>query len=349
MTDDAPVFVTGGTGFLGVNLVRLLVARGRRVRVLRRAPGRVLGLDGDRVEFVPGDVTDVGAIHTAMRGCAEVYHVAARVEVAPWGVDRIRAVNVDGTRNVCAAALHNGVRRLVHTSSIATIAAGTLDAPADEDTAWNLERLRIPYYTTKRDAEAVVREYVDRGLDAVIVNPTYLVGPWDVKPSAGRMVIPAATGTLHFFPRRGGINFVDVRHAAEGHVLAMERGVRGARYILGGENLSFRVFLARVADQAGAPAPRLALSYAAMYPVAAAGSVVGRLGVDRWRDVNLCVLRSACLEHYVTSENARATLRFPVSGVDDAIGDAIAWFREHGYMPHPRGVASRPSSAPGAG
>ena len=246
-----PIFVTGGTGFLGLNLVRLLLERGRQVRLLVRPASSRIGLDERAIEFVEGDVTDARSLREALRGCEEVYHVAGWVQVSPWGRSAAWRVNVEGTRNVCAAALAGGVRRVVHTSSIATIGRGTLARPADETTPWNLGAENIPYYASKVAAEEAVLEHVGRGLDAVIVNPTYLVGPWDVKPSAGRALIYTARRRLRFFPSRGGINYADVRQAATGHLLAMERGRAGERYILGGENLTFEAYVCRIAAAAG--------------------------------------------------------------------------------------------------
>lgn len=327
-----PIFVTGGTGFLGANLVRLLVSRGEQVRLLVRANSSRLGLDSDLIEFVRGDVTDAGSVRKAMRGCDHVYHLAAWVQISPWGLETARRINVEGTRNVCAAAMEQDVRRMVHTSSIATMATGTLKEHADEATEWNLAWLRIPYYITKREAETVVLEHVDRGLDAVIVNPTYLIGPWDVKPKAGRMLIQAASGRVCFYPRVGGINFVDVSRAATGHLLAMSRGRTGERYILGGENLSFRSFLIRVASAVGFTGRRIALPYTLVYPFAAFGSVTGRFFPRLFRDVNLSILRSGFLQHYVSSRKAADELGFQVAPIDQAIDDAIAWFVDHGHM-----------------
>lgn len=331
-----PTLVTGGTGFLGVNLVRQLVERGERVRLLARSAGSRLGLESDLVEFVRGDITDYDSVLAAMQGCRHVYHLAAWVQISPWEMETARGINVEGTRHVCRAALRLGVRRLVHTSSIATIATGTLEQPADENTPWDLDRLGIPYYVTKREAEAVVREHVDQGLDAVIVNPSYLVGPWDVKPSAGRMLIQIASGRVPLVPARGGINFVDVREAARGHLLAMERGRTGERYFMGGENLPFRAFCSRVAAVTGVREPLLGLPYAAMLPPAAMGSLAGML-VPRWfRDMNMSVLRSAFLEHYATSRKACDELGYTECSIDHAVQDALNWFVEHGYMSRPR-------------
>lgn len=327
-----PIFVTGGTGFLGINLVRLLVDRGQSVRLLVRANSPQVGLDSDLIEMVRGDVTDAASVRAAMDGCEEVFHLAAWVQVSPWGRATARRVNVEGTRNVCSAAMELGVRRVVHTSSIATIAAGTLDDPADESTALSVRTPRIPYYETKLAAERVVLEHIERGLDAVITNPTYLVGPWDVKPSAGRILINVAIRRVRFYTSRGGINFADVRKTAAGLLLAMERGVIGERYILGGENLTYREYVRRVAEAAGVPMPRWRLSPAGMFPFAAAGSVMGRLFPRPFRDINLSVMHSAFLEHFVSSEKARRELGYEVVPVDRAIADALRWFIEHGYL-----------------
>ena len=344
-----PILVTGGTGFLGINLVRLLTSQGERVRVLARSGSSRAGLDCDLIEFRRGDVTDASAVFEAMRGCDRVYHLAGWVQVTPWGGDDARRVNVEGTRNVCRAALEQGVRRLVHTSSIATIGCGTLDDPADETTGKGVRYLlpvaqkvpdpfSAPYYLTKREAEQVVLSHVDQGLDAVIVNPTYLVGPWDVKPSAGRMIIQVATGRQLVYPKRGGINFVDVRQAALGHVLAMKRGRTGERYILGGQNLTYRAFFERTAVIAGVRPPRWGVSYHTLALPAALGSLAGRAFQTSFRDKNLCVLRSGFLEHFVKQDKARRELGLEPTPIDDAIRDTLAWFVEHGYI---RSVSSQ--------
>ena len=327
-----PILITGGTGFLGLNLVRLLVGQGKRVRLLVRSePGR-LGLESDLIEIVRGDVTDPASVRSAIQGCSDIYHLAAWVQVSSWGWETARLVNVEGTRHVCQAALDLGVRRLVHVSSIATIATGSMDNPADEKTPWNLVAEKTPYYVTKRESEAVVSEFVDRGLDAVVTNPTYLVGPWDIKPTSGRIIIHMVTRHLRFYPNRGGINYVDVRNVADGCVRAMEAGRTGQRYILGGENLSFQAYLQRISRLARVPMPRLGLPYGLLYPFAAIGNALGRMFPHTFRDANTGVLNSAFLEHYVSSEKARTQLGYAVDPIDNAIADAIQWFLEHAYL-----------------
>lgn len=326
-------FVTGGTGLLGVNLVRQLVQRGQRVRVLVRPTSQRIGLDSELIEFAEGDVTDAASIRRAMAGCDQVYHLAAWVQISPWGLQTARRINVEGTRHVCQAALEHKVGRLVHASSIATMAAGTLDEPADEDTPWNIAEAKTPYYLTKLESERVVLDFVDQGLDAVIANPTYLVGPWDIKPSAGRMLMRIAKRRLPIYPKRGGINYVDVRRAATGHILAMQKGQVGRRYILGGENMSFAEYAHKAAAIAGVSPPRVALPFAAIAPFAAACSLAGWIFPHAFRDLNMSVLRSAFMEHYVKSDRARDELGYEVAPVTDAIRTALDWFQKHAYMP----------------
>lgn len=333
-------FVTGGTGFLGVNLVRLLVERGKQVRLLVRPTSPRVGLDSKLIQFVEGDVTDPRSVAGAMRGCDEVYHLAAWVQISPWGWSQARRINVEGTRHLCQAALDHGVRRVVHTSSIASMGTGSIEHPANEETKWNLRHARSPYHQTKLEAEGVVQSFVQRGLDVVIVNPTYVVGPWDIKPSAGRALLHAAKGHVCVYPSRGGINYVDVRKAVAGMLLAMQKGRTGQRYILGGENLTFKDYLTRAARIAGVSPPRLALPYAVAYPFAAAGSFAGRVFPKLFRDVNQSILDSAFIEHFVSSEKARLELEYEVVPVDAAITDALDWFVEHGYLKKSRTTMS---------
>lgn len=334
-----PILVTGGTGLLGVNLVRRLVSDGCAVRVLVRNTSSRVGLDSGNIEFIEGDITDAASVRRAMTGCDEVYHLAGWVQISSWGMRIARRVNVDGTRNVCQAALDVGVRRMLHTSSIAAIGTGTIDTPGTEQTPWNVADHSCPYHITKHKAERVVADYVERGLDAVIVNPTWVVGPWDTKPSAGRVIIRVAARRLPFYPRCGGINYVDVRNVAGGQILAMTKGRTGQRYILGGQNLSYLSFLTMVAELAGVPTLRPGPPYALLYPFAAVGSVLGRLWPRLFRDANLSLLRSAFTEHYVSSDKACRELGYEALPVADAVWDAIDWFVAHKYMkpvPGPR-------------
>ncbi len=334
---NVTIFVTGGTGLLGVNLIRTLVARGERVRALVRPCSSLVGLENLDVEFIEGDVRDRNSILAGMRGCDQVYHAAGRVQVGPWNAKAAQDVNVRGTENVCKAALETGVGRLVHTSSVAAIGAGTMARPATEESLWNLGYLRSPYYHTKHEAEHVVLRYVHQGINAVIVNPSYMIGPWDVKPSSGRMMLLIAAGRVQFCPEHGGIGFVDVREAVDGMCRAMERGRCGDRYILSNENMTYYDFGKAVAEVARVAPPKRKLPYWLLYGPACAGSVLGRISPERFADYNLTMLRIGFCEHYVSAEKARRELSVAPRPIKGAISDGLDWFEEHGYFERANG------------
>jgi len=246
------VLVTGGTGFLGANLVHHLVARGDPVRVLkrRRTPPDIL--QGLPVEFVEGDLTDRESLERACAGVEGVYHVAALVSY--WRPRRAwqHRVNVEGTRNVVDAAARAGVRRLVHTSSIAAIGypASRDGQPADEETEWNWGPQDVGYCTTKHLGERAALAANGHGLEVVVVNPAVIFGPRDVHRNTGRLITMVAQNSTLPWPE-GVITTCDVDDVCAGHVAAMERGRPGRRYILGGEHWRFRDLIQAVAEILG--------------------------------------------------------------------------------------------------
>ncbi len=249
---EAPmkVLVTGGTGFLGANLVHHLAARGDAVRVLkrRRTPTDILA--GLPVEFVEGDVTDADSLLRACQGVEGVYHVAGLVSY--WRPRRAwqHRVNVEGTRNVVEAARANGVRRVVHTSSIAAIGYSTDGRPADEETEWNWGPHDVGYCTTKHLGEQEALAGNGRGLEVVVVNPAVIFGPRDVHRNTGMIMTMVARHSVLPWPD-GVITTCDVDDVCAGHVAAMERGRPGRRYILGGEHWRYRDLIQAVAEVLG--------------------------------------------------------------------------------------------------
>lgn len=329
------ILVTGGTGLVGLNLVRRLAAAGNDVRVLVRPSKRPrLGLDDVAVERVAGDVTDEASVRAAVAGVEAVFHVAALTWQGPWAKVRrqMEAVNVGGTEIVCRAAKEAGVRRLVHTSSTVAVGHGTVEQPCDEASPWNLQGLG-PYYDTKRNAEAVVDRFVAEGLDAVIVNPGYMFGPWDVKPTSGTMILEAARSPLGIpIYTAGGNSFCDVEAVADGHIAALAKGRTGERYILAGHNLPYREAFALINEVLGKPAPKLPVP-AALGPVL--GPVldgVGYFAQERFDNFNSSTLRSGAIGLYADSGKAVRELGYELRPLRDAILRAKAWFEAHGYL-----------------
>jgi dihydroflavonol-4-reductase len=332
MGGTAQTLVTGATGFVGSAVARRLTLDGTPVRALVRPGSPRFHLDGLGLEFVSGDLRDAQSLRAAMAGIRHVFHVAADYRL--WARDRseIFAANVDGTRNVMQEALRAGVERVVYTSSVATLGLRADGSPADESVPLSVEQGIGAYKRSKiaaeRLVEAMVRE--DR-LPAVIVNPSTPIGPRDVKPTpTGRIIVEAACGRMPGFLDTG-LNFVHVDDVAEGHLAALQRGVIGERYILGGENVVLADMLAEVARLVGGRPPRFRIPRAVVIPVACLAEAKAWL-TGREPFTTLDGLRLA--EHYMffTAAKAERDLGFRARPYRQALADAIDWFRAAGYL-----------------
>lgn len=319
--------VTGATGLLGNNLVRRLLARGRPVRVLARETSDARPLEGLDVEVVRGDVRDEAAVERAVRGAEVVYHAAARVGIGRRAAAAYRDVNVAGAAVVARASRRAGAR-LVHVSSADAQGWGTVDDPADESAPPGAGA-DVPYCASKREAESAVHAEVERGLDAVIVRPAYLLGPWDWKPSSGRMLLAVAAGRGRIAPP-GGNDFCHAVDVADGCLAAAERGRGGEAYLLGGEGLSYRDAFALFAEITGGAPPRLTAPAALVRAAGRAASAVGRLA-RREPDFNACSADLACLPHHVDDARARRELGYRPRSARAAAEDAWRWFVDRGY------------------
>lgn len=321
-------FLTGGSGFVGANVARDLIANGWNVRVLVRTPGPPALRDLD-VEEVIGDV-NLPTLAQAMTGCDGVFHVAALYSL--WRRDRaaLHATNVGGTHRVLAAARAAGVARVVYTSSVAAIGVRA-GGPADETYQSPPERLVGEYKKSKYFGEQVAREAIAAGQDIVIVSPSTPVGPWDVKPTpTGEIILRFARGAMPAYVATG-LNLIDVRDVAAGHRLAFERGVTGERYILGNENMDLREMLERLSPFVGRPVPSIRLPMLVPLAYAAVGEyVLGPLG--RPPDVSVESVRMARGRMYYDARKAVKELALPQSDVTVALRDAVQWFLEHGYL-----------------
>jgi len=313
---------------VGANLVRALLARDWSVRALVR--GAAPSLDGLKVERIPGDLF-VPALSESMRGSDAVFHVAATYSL--WRRDRaeVMRANVEGTRLVLGAARRAGVPRVVHTSSVAAIGVRADGEPANETYQSAPEELIGAYKRSKYEAERVVARAVAGGQDVVIVNPTTPVGPWDAKPTpTGEIVVRFCTGRMPAYMDTG-LNLVDVRDVAAGHIAAFERGRTGERYILGNENVSLRGLLERLAALTGRPAPTVRLAPLVPLAYAAVGEfLLGPLGFRP--DVPLEGVRMARQRMYYDVGKATSILGITPVPVTRALSDAVTWFQEHGYL-----------------
>ena len=327
--------VTGATGFVGSAVVRALVSRGEPVRAMvRQGSSRQHLLEGLPVEVVTGDLDEPASCRAALEGCDALFHVAADYRLWVPQPDAMYRTNVDGTRHLLLAAADAGIRRIVYTSSVATLGLRPDHLPADEATPATLAAMVGHYKRSKFLAEQAVRDLIaETALPVVIVNPAAPVGPGDGRPTpTGRVVLEAARGRIPAYVDTG-LNLVHVDDVAAGHLLAFERGHVGERYILGGDNLPLSEMLALIADLVGRRPPRLRLPAIALLPVALIAEAVARVGGGREPLVTTAGVRMARKPMYFTSAKAERELGYRSRPAVEGLRDAIAWYRSHGCLP----------------
>jgi len=299
--------------------------------LLVRATSRMENLEGLRAECVTGDLFDADVLRKGMSGCELIFHVAADYRL--WAPDprEIYRANVEGTRTVLEAARSAGARRVVHTSSVGTIGFRTNGRPADEDSPVSLADMIGAYKRSKFMAEQVAVEAARSGLDVVVVNPTTPVGEQDIKPTPTGQVI------VDFLKRKfpayldTGLNLVDVRECARGHVMAAEKGRQGERYVLGGEDLTLKQIFDRLAVITGLPSPRVKLPYAVALATGAVDTLFTGVLLGREPRVTLDSVRMGRKKMFASSAKAESELGWKIVPVDDALRRAVEWFRAHGY------------------
>ena len=324
-------FVTGATGFLGSHVARQLFSRGAELRLLVRPTSRIDNIADLSAERVVGDLRDSESLKRGMSGCEFVFHVAADYRLWTRNGQELYDSNVEGTRNVLAAARDSGVRRVIYTSSVATMGFGNNGRLTDEKTPVTLSNMIGDYKRSKFMAEQLVIEAGRGGQNVVIVNPTTPIGECDIKPTpTGRIVVdflrrkfPAYVDT--------GLNLVDVADCARGHLLAMEKAVPGERYILGGENLTLKQILDKLAAITGLPSPKLKLPYAVAYATGVVDTLVSGTIMGREPRVTLDSVRMGRKKMFVTSAKAERELGWNPGPVDGALRRAVEWFQANGY------------------
>src|ERR1700688_1517146 len=325
-------FLTGATGFLGSHVARALADQGAQLRLLVRSTSSLRNLEGLNAETAIGDLRDAGSLERAMSSCDTVFHVAADYRLWVRDPAEMYRSNVEGTRAILEAARKNGVRRLVYTSSVATVGFTGNGHPADEDSPVSLADMIGHYKRSKFMAEQVALEAGRGDMRVVTVNPTTPVGERDIKPTpTGRIVVdflkrkfPAYVDT--------GLNLVDATECARGHVQALEKGRAGERYILGGENLTLKQILDRLAAITVLASPTVKVPHV----VALAGAVfyemvMGPL-LGREPRATIDEVRMSRKMMFVSSAKAERELGWRVIPVDEALRRSVEWFRANGYV-----------------
>lgn len=328
-------FVTGATGFVGSHVARELANHGADLRLLVRGSSPTRNIDGLHAERVVGDLRESASLRTAIAGCDVVFHVAADYRLWTRDAADMQSMyrsNVEGTRALIDAARQAGVRRIVYCSSVATMGFTGNGHPADENSPVRLEDMIGHYKRSKFIAEQVAIEAGKSGGDVVVVNPTTPVGEGDVKPTpTGRII-------LDFLKRKfpayvdTGLNLVDVREVARGHIAALEKATPGERYILGGENLTLKQILDKLGAITGLAAPRIRLPYVFALAAGAGDTLVSGRLLHREPRVTLDAVRMGRKKMWVSSEKAQRELGWNITAVDDALRRAAEWFQANGYV-----------------
>ena len=324
-------FVTGATGFVGSHVARILADQGADLRLLLRSTSNPKNIEGVRADRVVGDLRDSASLEKAISGCDTVFHVAADYRLWIHDPDQMYRSNVEGTRAILEAARKDGVRRVVYTSSVATMGFTENSTPADENSPVSLDHMIGHYKRSKFMAEQVAIEAGKSGMDVVIVNPTTPVGERDIKPTpTGRIIVdflkrkfPAYVDT--------GLNLVDVTECARGHVAALEKGRSGERYILGGENLTLKQILDKLSAITGLPSPHVRVPYVLALATGVVDEIVTGRILRREPRATIDAVRMGRKKMWVSSAKAERELGWKIVPVEEALRRAADWFRAHGY------------------
>jgi dihydroflavonol-4-reductase len=325
-------FVTGATGFLGSHVARVLSEQGADLRLLVRPTSNLKNLQGLKAETATGDLRDAASLEKAMSGCDTVFHVAADYRLWVRDPAEMYRSNVEGTRAILEAARKNQVRRIVCTSSVATIGFRQDGQPANEDSPVSLADMIGHYKRSKFMAEQVAMEAGRNDMHVVTVNPTTPVGEQDVKPTpTGRIVVDFLKRKFPAYVETG-LNLVDVRECARGHVAALEKGRSGERYILGGEDLTLKQILDKLAAITGLPSPSLKLPYVVAFAAGIVDEAVTGMILRREPRATVDTVRMGKKKMFASSAKAERELGWKIVPVEDALRRAVEWFRANRYV-----------------
>jgi dihydroflavonol-4-reductase len=321
--------LTGATGFVGANVARRLVERGDRVRCVIRKPNAAI--EGLPLELLNVGFDDPEALARAADGCTGIFHVAGGFFPGPGGAEQMRKIHVDATNALFDAAERAPVPRVLVCSSSVTVGFGPRESPGDEDTPYDADRIYgtrgalRSYHDTKVESERIA---FARG--GVVVNPDYVLGEWDVKPTSGQLLVSAAKGLVPVYPQ-GGKCFIDGWDCADGHLLAMEKGQPGRRYLLGNWNASYKEFLDLCCAVSGRRKPLLPVPRVAMRAAGFAGSLLQRIDEHRFSGLDGRVLLAMQQYRYRSGRRSQQELGVPQTPLETTVERAWRWFREHGY------------------
>ncbi len=326
-------FLTGGTGFVGANLARLLIEKGFHVRALARKGSVRKNLDGLSLEIIEGDLSDFAALEAGCKGARYAFHCAADYRLWVKDPPSMYEINVGGTQRVIRAASKAGCEKIVHCSSVAAVKPRADHQPADESSVYSGDSEIVSHYKkSKYLAEKEALEQARLGIPVVVVNPAAPIGAYDIKPTpTGKIVVDFLNGRIPSYIETG-LNIVHVKDAALGHLLAAQKGRVGERYILGGENMTLKTLLETLADISGHAAPKFKTPYAVAYLFAALDTTRARVfGGEPLAPLDAIKMA----RHYMWFDSSKSEreLGYRPSSAREALKAAVDWFTENGYAP----------------
>ncbi|MGB3364536.1 MAG: SDR family oxidoreductase [Thermodesulfobacteriota bacterium] len=323
--------VTGATGFIGSHIAKKLVDRGEHVKILLRQSSQTSNIDDIDVERVYGDVMDTDSVNEALKGCDTLYHTAGVASFRKEDYQKMEEINVKGTSNILNAALEAGIKKAVHTSSIAAIGVDPNRGIANEETKYDLDYLGVKYLDTKHRGEQIALDLAKKGLPLVVVNPSTVIGTGDIYLSSTAFI-------LWFYKKKfpgymdGTLNMVDVDDVAEGHILAAEKGRIGERYILGNKNFTLLQLFSLLEEVTGVPKPKMKIPY---FMALASGYVVERiLGMSfpNYSTMDLDSVKLSKLRWHFDSSKAINELGYQPGDIKESVKNTLTWFRENGHL-----------------
>ncbi|MBZ4219769.1 MAG: SDR family oxidoreductase [Chlorobium sp.] len=326
------ILVTGATGFIGSSLVKKLASTDNEVSILVRKNSDLTSLADvlHKVRLVYGDITDRASLDSALQGIDFVYHSAGLTYMGDKKNALLYKINVEGTRNMLQASAAAGVTRFLHVSSITAVGIAFDKKPVDESVIWNFHQINLEYARTKHLSEVEVAEAVKKGMDCVIVNPAFVFGAGDINFNAGRIIKDIYNRKLPFYPL-GGICVVDVEIVSETIITAMEKGKTGERYILGGENVSYKQLADTISRITGAPRVR--------FPLPFWMAKILKLGLDLYKNknrisklFNMSMFRVASHFLYFDSSKAKRELNMRYESHEHSIRNAYEWYRDRDML-----------------
>jgi dihydroflavonol-4-reductase len=325
-------FVTGATGFVGSHVAQALAAQGADLRLLVRASSKTDNIADLQAERVVGDLRDAGSLKSAMRGCDYVFHVAADYRLWVRDPEQMYRSNVEGTRAIIEAAQQSGVRRVIYTSSVATMGFTTTGYIANESSPVSLADMVGHYKRSKFMAEQVALEAGRKGANVVVVNPTTPVGEQDIKPTpTGRIIVDFLKRNFPAYVDTG-LNLADVKEVARGHLLAMEKAVPGERYILGGENLTLKQILDKLSALTSLPSPTMKVPHAVAMGFAVFDQFFTGMILRKEPRATVDAVRMGRKKMFASSAKAERQLGYRVLPVENALERAVHWFQANGYV-----------------